>query len=458
MSHEWMKTRQTKFTAYATTYILVVVAVLVAVNWLANRYPKSYDATSNKRYSLSDQTIKVVKGLKEPVTISYFDDTGAFNGAKDLLDRYDALSSNLKVSYIDPIKKPQIARQYGVRARGSIIIERGDRRQEARSLTEEDVTSALIRVLKTAEKTVCFTTGEGEHSTDDTEQDGYSGAKEALTRDNYKVQTINLLEKPEVPGACTAVVIGGPHTDYPQPVVDKIKSYVENKGRVLFLLDPPIDAGKARYAENTALVQVLAGWGVTLNKDLVLETSGIGQLYGLGAETALATQYGTHPIVREMKRSATAVPLTRSLIAKPTDKTSVEKLISTSDSSVATTQLSSLSQKIDPSKLEAKSYDVAAAGSYRTGTPNEEGRFVVVGSSDWIANYALRFAGNRDLFLNMMNWLSNDEDLISIRPKDPEDRRIELTRNQMYLVRVTSQFLIPLGVILAGVFVWLKRR
>lgn len=458
MSHEWMKTRQTKFTAYATTYILVVVAVLVAVNWLANRYPKSYDATSNKRYSLSDQTIKVVKGLKEPVTISYFDDTGAFNGAKDLLDRYDALSSNLKVSYIDPIKKPQIARQYGVRARGSIIIERGDRRQEARSLTEEDVTSALIRVLKTAEKTVCFTTGEGEHSTDDTEQDGYSGAKEALTRDNYKVQTINLLEKPEVPGACTAVVIGGPHTDYPQPVVDKIKSYVENKGRVLFLLDPPIDAGKARYAENTALVQVLAGWGVTLNKDLVLETSGIGQLYGLGAETALATQYGTHPIVREMKRSATAVPLTRSLIAKPTDKTSVEKLISTSDSSVATTQLASLSQKIDPSKLEAKSYDVAAAGSYRTGTPNEEGRFVVVGSSDWIANYALRFAGNRDLFLNMMNWLSNDEDLISIRPKDPEDRRIELTRNQMYLVRVTSQFLIPLGVILAGVFVWLKRR
>lgn len=458
MSHEWMKTRQTKFTAYATTYILVVVAVLVAVNWLANRYPKSYDATSNKRYSLSDQTIKVVKGLKEPVSISYFDDTGAFNGAKDLLDRYDALSSNLKVSYIDPIKKPQIARQYGVRARGSIIIERGDRRQEARSLTEEDVTSALIRVLKTAEKTVCFTTGEGEHSTDDTEQDGYSGAKEALTRDNYKVQTINLLEKPEVPGACTAVVIGGPHTDYPQPVVDKIKSYVENKGRVLFLLDPPIDAGKARYAENTALVQVLAGWGVTLNKDLVLETSGIGQLYGLGAETALATQYGTHPIVREMKRSATAVPLTRSLIAKPTDKTSVEKLISTSDSSVATTQLSSLSQKIDPSKLEAKSYDVAAAGSYRTGTPNEEGRFVVVGSSDWIANYALRFAGNRDLFLNMMNWLSNDEDLISIRPKDPEDRRIELTRNQMYLVRVTSQFLIPLGVILAGAFVWLKRR
>jgi ABC-type uncharacterized transport system involved in gliding motility auxiliary subunit len=314
--------------------------------------------------------------------------------------------------------------------------------------------------LKTTEKTVCFTTGEGEHSLDDTDQDGYSAAKDALTRDNYKTQTLSLLEKPEIPTSCTSLVIAGPHTDYPQPVVDKLKSYVENNGRVLFLLDPPIDAGKARYSENAALVGVLAGWGVTLNKDLVIETSGVGGLYGLGPEVALATQYGTHAIVREMKRSATALPLTRSLTVKSGDKTTVEKLISTSDSSVATTQLASLSQKIDPSKLDAKSYDVAAAGSYRTGKPNptDEGRFVVVGSSDWVSNYAFQFAGNRNLFLNMMNWLSNDEDLISIRPKDPEDRRLEMTRSQMILVRTTSQFLIPLGIILAGVLVWMKRR
>ena len=94
---------------------------------------------------------------------------------------------------------------------------------------------------------------------------------------------------------------------------------------------------------------------------------------------------------------------------------------------------------------------MAAAGTYRTGQPNQEGRYVIVGSSDWAANYVLRFAGNRDLFVNMMNWLSNDEDLISIRPKDPEDRRIQMTRSQMNMLRITAQFLLPLLVIVAGI-------
>ena len=91
-------------------------------------------------------------------------------------------------------------------------------------------------------------------------------------------------------------------------------------------------------------------------------------------------------------------------------------------------------------------------------TRADEGRFVVAGTSEFAANYALRYIGNRDLFLNMINWLSSDEDLISIRPKDPEDRRLELTRSQALLLKTTSQFVIPLAIILAGVFVWWRRR
>jgi ABC-type uncharacterized transport system involved in gliding motility auxiliary subunit len=159
-----------------------------------------------------------------------------------------------------------------------------------------------------------------------------------------------------------------------------------------------------------------------------------------------------------MKGTASAFAIVRSLEAKPGDKTSVEKIVSTSDNSFATTQLAGASRKVDTSKGEVKSYAVAAAGEYRTGQPNNNGRFVVVGSADWAANYVFRFAGNRDLFLNMMNWLSSDEDLISIRPKDPEDRRITVSRSQMMLLRTTSQFLIPLAVIVAGVLVWWRRR
>ena len=101
---------------------------------------------------------------------------------------------------------------------------------------------------------------------------------------------------------------------------------------------------------------------------------------------------------------------------------------------------------------------MGAAGTYNSGKEAGSGRFVVVGSSSWVANTYLRLAGNRDLFLNMMNWLSADEDLISIRPKEPEDRRLNMTRNQMAVVFYSSVLGIPLLILFAGISVWWKRR
>ncbi|WP_321474239.1 Gldg family protein [uncultured Paludibaculum sp.] len=462
MSNTWMKSRQTKYTAYATVYIAVIIGVLGAVNFLANRYNKSFDATSNKRYSLSEQTIKLVSGLKQDVTISYFDQTTDFPKAKDLLDRYDNLSTKLTVAYIDPFKKPQLAKQFGITQTGTVILQAGVKRQEAHSVSEEELTSALVRLLKTGERTACFTTGAGEHSVDDTTNNSYGGLKELVEKNNYKTQVINLIEKPEVPAACSLVIVGGPKVDYPQPVVDAVKKYVEEGGRGLFLSDPPLKTGKETVAENKALLEALKGWGVTLESNLVLDTSGLGGLYGMGPEVALATHYETHPIVREMKRTATAFPLVRSIDVKPTDKTSAEKLVSTSNNSIAATNLNAASGAIAMPKGDTQSYTVAAAGTYRTGKQkdnnNVEGRFIVVGSSDWVSNYALGFGGNRDLVMNMLNWLTNDEDLISIRPKDPEDRRIQLTGAQMLMVRMVSQFLIPIFVIVFGIMVWWRRR
>jgi ABC-type uncharacterized transport system involved in gliding motility auxiliary subunit len=139
-------------------------------------------------------------------------------------------------------------------------------------------------------------------------------------------------------------------------------------------------------------------------------------------------------------------------------KTTVQKLFSSSESSLATEKLNS--PNVDPSDPKNKKgpMTIAAAGSYNTGKENSQGRFVVIGSSAWAANSFINFNGNRDLALNTMNWLSSDEDLISIRPKEPEDRRITLTNAQMRWVRITSQFLLPLIVVFAGVSVWWRRR
>src|SRR5215467_14086527 len=112
MGSQWLKARQTKYAAYATTYILVAIAIAVVVNVLADRYNKSYDSTANKRYSLSDQTAKIVKGLKQDAVITYFNRSTRFRDGKDILDQYANLSPKLRVKYVDPDKDPELAREF----------------------------------------------------------------------------------------------------------------------------------------------------------------------------------------------------------------------------------------------------------------------------------------------------------------------------------------------------------
>jgi ABC-type uncharacterized transport system involved in gliding motility auxiliary subunit len=460
MKSNWLKARQTKYTAYATVYILVILAVISAANFLADRYNKSFDSTSNQQFTLSPQTEKIVRGLQRDVTIYYFDRSSEFSRARDLLDRYSDLSTKLHVDYVDPYKKPQLARAMGVRTEGSIFVEAGAKREEAKSLTEEDVTGALIRALKSGERNVCVVSGSGERSLDDTGGRGLSRMKGILESNNYKPRTISLIEKPEVPKDCTILVVAGPTKDYLPPEIAAIKTYVEGGGRALFMLDPVLRFGQQEAVPNTDLVKLLGDWGVTLNNDLVLDTSGIGQLFNLGPEAPLVTNYESQAIVRDMKGTATVFPLVRSLTVKSAGKASAEGLFETSSNSYATNRLNSPAIDIDPNKDKKGPFTLAAAGTYATGKPGSQGRFVVVGSSSWAGNGFLpaRSIGNRDLFLNMMNWLSSDEDLIAIRPKEPQDRRLSLTSAQMSRVFYSSVVIIPLLVIFGGFGVWWKRR
>jgi ABC-type uncharacterized transport system involved in gliding motility auxiliary subunit len=453
-----LKARQTKYAAYAAVYILVVIAAVAIANVLANRYNKSYDATANKRYSLSDQTAKVVKGLKQDATITYFDQDRRFPHAKDLLDQYANLSTRIHVKYVDQDKNPQEAREAGIKDYGTAIVRIGTQQEQARSLTEEGLTGAFIRVLKNKTRTVCFVAGSGEHQIDNSDRDGYSNFKELVGKDNYEAKSIDLLQKAEVPSDCTALVVGGPTRDYQQPEVDAIKKYVEDGGRALLMLDPPLKIGRSEIADNDALTNLLQSWGITLDKNLILDLNPIGQLAGLGPQVALVTSYETQPIVSGMKGTATGFPLSRSIEIKNGDKTSLQKLFDSSSTSLATSNLSSPEVDANDPKNKKGPLTIAAAGTYNTGKQDSQGRFVVVGSSSWAANSFIKFNGNSDLALNTIDWLASDEDLISIRPKQEEDRRVTMTSAQLSWVRLTSQFLLPLVVVFAGFSVWWRRR
>lgn len=476
MAANWMKTRQTKYAAYASIYVIVILAVLVIANILANRYDKSFDSTKNKQFSLSEQTIKVVKGLKTDVNMTYFGDTSSFMTGKDLLDRYSDLSPKVHVQYIDPVKKPTVAKAAGYRSDSPVVVTNGVRSEGAKSVSEEEVTGALIRALKTGERNVCFITGAGEHSIDDTEGNGYANLKTLLERDNYKARSITLTPAApeagknvqlgqtaapaaavEIPKDCTALIIGGPQTAYPPAAATAIKNYVEQGGHAFFMLDNVLRIGKTEPASDQPdLVKVLDDWGVTVNKDLVLDLSGLGQIFGFGPEVPVIGQYEPHPITQPLTRVPTAFPLIRSLDIKNGAKTTVTKLFSSGEDSIAVSDIPA-NGAIDPKKGKKGPFTLMAVGTY-SGSPT--GRFAVIGSSLWAANSLTgsRQLGNRDLFVNTVNWLTSDEDLISIMPKAPEDQQFNVTPQRLGSIFWLSIVIFPVGVVLFGVATWWKRR
>jgi ABC-type uncharacterized transport system involved in gliding motility auxiliary subunit len=447
--------RVTNF-AQAALYTVVVIAILVAVNYLSNRYNKSFDTTSNKRYTLSDQTQKVASGLAQDVTISYWNRAEDFQQAHDLLDRYENLSPKVKVRYEDIDKNRTAAIAAGVDARGTIFVQSGTRKETAKSLTEEEITGAMIRAIKGGDRMVCFTGGYGEGDPGGADANGYADVNKLIEKNNYKTQTLQLVTSPTVPKECTVLVVGGPRRAYLQPAVDAIKTYVEGGGHALILLDPPLKLGGSPIDENPGLEGLLTSWGVQMNKDLVLDLSGVGQLFGMGPEMPVVTSFEDHPITRQFKNMATSFPLTRSITIAPAgDKGEAKPLFSSSKNAAATTNLSS--EEVDIDKAQRGSRVLAATAELKSEGSNKP-RIIVLGTSRWIANQFLGVTGNRDLLLNMLNWLSADEDLISIRPKDPEDRRLNMNARQVSLMFWGSAVFIPALMFLAGVSVWWKRR
>lgn len=447
----FLKARQTRYGAFVALYLVVILAIVIAANWLADHHDKTVDVTSNKQFTLSDETKKVTGNLKQDVTIYYFGRSDSYDQARDMLDRYKNLSSKIKIDYVDPDKKPDVARVEGATAMGDIVLDNGVKKETAKGLTEEELTGALVRVEKNGAKTICFVNGDGEHTLDDTGRDGYSTLKGALEKNNYKTDTISLIEKPDIPKSCSVVVVGGPKHDYLQPAIDALKNFIQAGGRVIFNFDPVLNLPEQKMGETPNLAALVEQWGITPNGDVILDLSSASRLFG--QISPVVGSYEQHAITRVMGDNATVFPLARSLDVK----SPAQKLFSTSTDSYSLTNPKLPIKDSDLATAKKGPFTLGAVSTVGPGT--NQGRIVVVGSSTWVANNILSApVANRDLILNMMNWLTSDEDLISIRPKQPEDRRLNVTGSAMRIMFLTSVIFLPLIVIFSGVSVWWKRR
>lgn len=433
-------------------YTLVILAIVVLCNWFAQRNDHHIDLTPNKEFSLSPETMKILKGLDRPVTLYAFDRENAFRSRRDLLSLYSSASHDLTVRYVDPNRDPALARKFGVQNYGSIFVATGGRHIQVSDSTEQGITNALIRLLK-GEKMIYFVQGHGERDLDSTARDGYSQFEQALKNEDSAVKPLVLMRTMQIPANATMLVIAGPKNDYLPPEIKAIEDYLKKGGRVLAFLDPGVALPN--------LAGMFANYGVTVRSDLVIDENPVSQIFGTSPSMPLIMSYGDSPIVQPLKRIATLFPLSRSFVVNSGSRTdlTLNSLCSTSGASFSVSNFNPNMKEVSyrPGKDTKGPLVVAASGTITNPKPAPQGRFVAVGTSLIAANAYLGFQGNRDLVMNMVEWLASNEGLISIRPKKSVAQRLNLTAQQMggLLMRLMA---IPFCIIIIGVGVWWSRR
>ncbi len=447
--------RAARHGANAVAITLALLGILVILNVLAIRHNAKWDLTAEKLYTLSDQTVKVLRNLDRDVTVTaFFADAGEGRARlKQLLDNYTDETSHLEVTFVDPDKNPALAKQYGIRAYGTTVFASGDQTFRITEQTEQAVTNALVRVSREGRKTVYFLAGHGEHGLEDTQRSGYATAKKALVDQGFAVKDLLLLREAEVPADCDVLVIAGPTKPLMEQEVEAVRKYLDGGGRVLALLDPQTDP---------ALGPVLDAWGVRLRDDVVIDT--MSRLFGGSYTTPIITEYPAHEIT-EGFQIATFLPLARSLdkAEKLPDGVSYAPLARTSAQAWGETDLGNAKASFDPQADHRGPLTLAALFSrevaQKDGDENSGGgQLLVVGDSDFADNTYFNFSGNGDLFQNLVSYLSKEEDLIAIRPKDAKPSPLVLNPSQAATLFYASVVVAPLALVLAGLGIWWKRK
>jgi ABC-type uncharacterized transport system involved in gliding motility auxiliary subunit len=586
--------RQMKYGTNMAVLLLGALAILGLVNYLVVRNSKRWDLTKGQRYSLSDQSKKILAGLKDDVKIVYFQRSAEMEGGRERLREYEAASPRVKVEYVDPLKNPARAQAYDARGPWPVIVvERGDKRERVSNDSEQDLTNSFVKVTRQGRKTVCFAYGEGERDIEDSGDGGYTAAKAALGRSQYETRKVLMAREADVPADCTVLVIPGPENDLLPTVVDAVRRYVKGGGKAMVMVEP---AFKHDYPN---LVGLLKEWNLETAKDVVVDVSPMGQLFGTGPLTPIAAQYPYHEITKDF-RVTTAFHTARSLKAGTASVAGVfaQNLLETSPASWAETDLGLKEVRLDdgtdqpgpvslgavvtvqasgagspagppppgplvplpsppaaatpspaavtrppsvaatprppaparpsapvattpappsttapaspppteppepptpepppppttqPPAVESPAAPApepspgmawlrgslgplplavaAAAQAAETpsaspspeeaSAPKREGRVAAFGDADFASNALLGFQGNQDFFLNTVAWLAEDADLISIRPREPEDQRLFLTRAQQQNVALVALVLLPGVFVALGIWSWWKRR
>lgn len=451
MYWEFLTMRTTKHGMNMGVMILLAVTTLVCINYLGYKHNKTWDLTEERLNSLSEQTTKLLDGLTEDLYIKVFykgAEIGDLKGKiKQALGIYQEYSKKVKVEFINVYVEQVKAHEYLLnqadidQAKVMVFLDYKTKRVRIDDVDEAGVTAAIIKATRESATKIYLVQGHGEKDMSSDDDQGIQQLVKNLTESSFQIEPLNLLDRKEVPADAGAVAIIGPQMPYLENEVQALRAYLNKGGRVFVAIDPGLRHGLA------GLVKTM---GAEFSNNYVFSLT---QIQGQGPATIVGRRYDpASEITRSIPAgSYTMFPLASEMKAAGDKNVEVRELVKSDDRSFTVT---------DPTKPVNDKPKMSAVVIALDVKGLEEGKKfqgVIFGDSDFLTNRALMFGANRDLAMNAFAQLTDQNDLISIKPKMPKGTMVMLTQVSRLAI-IIGLMALPVVLLITSGVLWFRRR
>lgn len=454
--------RQARYGSNAAILLVAFLGILIVVNVIVYQYPLQGDWTEDKQNTLAPETLAALKALPSPVhAIAFYTSSSSPTAAQKLLTNIRSKSNGkFSFEFVDPNLQPARAQQYQITQDASTVLLLGSNKELLTSLTEQDFTNGLVRLMNPGHRAVYFLTGHGEHDIQTASQTAFTLVSTALSAKNYTVQSLNLLAQNQIPADAKVIIVAGPLQPVSAQETALLANYLSHGGALVVMEEPTyfMQSGNTTTATTDPLADYLATtWGITLDNDLVIDP----QQNPPDIVVADTQNYGSHPITTQLKNRDTVFINARSLTEKTVTNVSATVLVKTISRAWGLTDFSILKANTqvqlayDPTKDLAGPLNIAVAAE----NTSNNGRLVVIGNSEFAEDTYFSQVANSDLVINSIDWAAGQENQINLTAKAPIQRQLKVLDNLTLLViGISFVFLLPLAVVAGGVASWLIRR
>ena len=429
-------------------FVVLLLLLTALLAHLAREYRVEHDLTSSHRNTLSAAALDVLGRLDGPVSVTAYalarDARGDYlhRRIEEFLRPYQRAKPDIALTLIDPREQPKAAAAAGVRGPVELVVEYKRRSERLVEFNEQAFTNVLTRLARGAERLVLWLDGHGERKLNGASNHDLGEFGRQLEHKGFRLNSLNLSLAQEVPRSTGLLVIASPQVDLLPAEVHKVRRHLESGGNLLWLIDPEPLRGLAPVAELLGLVLTP---GVVVDPDAARLNA--------SPTLAVAAVYGLHPITDGFN-VITVYPQARQINTIDSEEWRIRPLVEVAPRGCVKT-----------GKVEARCDrkrdipgPVTIASAFERAVGDRQQRVVVVGNGGFLSNTFIGNGGNRELGLNIVNWLAGDDNLITVHRQGPADGSVDIDQTTLYLVAFSFLVALPLALVIAGAATWWRRR